>query len=255
MEEFHNGIWHATNISVCELEVLQDSAGIYSDRVQWISKVRAGVTDTTDESTIAAKTVPYTISLDVKGRLDLPKIEHRSMTQPIQDFHTFFVAISPHLGTTQLKKIGDSILKKDIVKGDFANGINILKGNDCFEVSMKMVAENKKEAKAVVSFLPPRGNCLDHYLDEIKLPVIEADSNNFQMIMASDHGKYNIQYGEETFQINATIRKKDGKILSAAMDNLLRLKLKLNCNAVYTDCHGTFPFTIQRKLKLELLDD
>jgi len=251
--EFHNGKPESTIISVCELKVGRNSNEVYFDEIRWLTKKTITQKDTIDQSDKATLVKPYRISLLPLGKLDLPKIEIPAMTEPIQDFNTFFVAVSPQLGTTALKAQGDSIMKKDLVKADFSNGDFILKGDDCFTIKFKMTGVTKKLVLTEVSFLPPNEICFPYLLDEMKTPVVDTTINNFQMVQPMGDQKFNIQYGREIFYINTTTQRKDGKILGATMNNTLNLKLKLNCDKDYKNCENEFPFTIQRDLKLELI--
>jgi hypothetical protein len=73
------------------------------------------------------------------------------------------------------------------------------------------------------------------------------------MVMPLGNDKYNVQYGREMFYINSTVRKHDGKIISAEMTNFLTLHLKVFCDKNYANCQAELPFAERRNLKLELL--
>jgi hypothetical protein len=253
MEEWHNGTWDHTNISICELRVIKDSMGVPYDEVRWIYRRTINAKDTIYAIEAALSVKPYFISLDPKGKLDLPRIEIPEMTEPIQDFNTFFVAVSPALGTTKLNKKGDSILTKDPVIADFSNGSTILKGEDCIGFYVKMTGITKRQVMLHSSFFPPSQPCLSFLIPEMNIPVAADTINNFQMVMQTGPEQYIVQYGTEFFYINSSIRKSDGKIINATMFNQLNLKLKINCNKEYKNCPFEMPFSEQRNLRLELL--
>jgi hypothetical protein len=253
MTEYHNSELQFTNVSVCELKVI-DSAGVFYDQVRWISKKVMKPKDTVDQTSSAILVKPYYISLDGRGRIDLPKIEVSELTEPIQDFNTFFVAVSPQIGSiSQLKKTGDSISMKDPVKADFSNATFLLKGEDCLSIRAKLVNTTSTEAFLYTSFMAPDQPCLTYIIGDMNTPVADKTVNNFQMVSPSGKDLFNVNYGREYFYINSTIRKADGKIVSAAMYNQLNLKIKVNCNAQYNNCQIVVPFAEQRKLTLELL--
>ena len=251
--ELHNGAWESTIISVCELKVIKDSTGVFYDQVKWLSKQLLTEKDTLDETNKAISVKPYLISLDKKGKLDLPKITVPSMTEPIQDFNTFFVAVSPQLGTTALTNVGDTITKSDFIKGDFSNGSFILQGDDCFLIKLLMASKTFKTVFTEVQFLPPDKICFPYVLNEMNEPVVEGTINNFQMIQPTSDTTFNVQYGKEVFTIKSEVYKTNGKLKSATMDNTLNLKLKINCNKDYKNSQFEMPFTIQRNLQLELI--
>jgi hypothetical protein len=253
--ELHNGVWESTIISVCELKVIKDSSGVFYDQVKWINKQMLTKKDTIDQTDKAFSVKPYQISLDKKGKLDLPKITVSSMTEPIQDFNTFFVAVSPQLGTTTLKKVGDTITKSDLIKADFSNGSFILKGDDCFLIKLLMSSKTSSSILTEAHFLPPSKICFPYLLDEMNISVVDGTINNFQMVQPTSDTTFNVHYGKEEFIIRSETSKKDGKIIIATMDNTLNLKLKINCNKDYKDSQFETPFIIQRNLKLELISN
>ena len=254
LAEYHDEKLAISNVAICELRVVKDSNGIFYDEVHWISKYTTRDKDSMNQEKEALAVKPYRISLAANGRMDMPPIEVPEMTEPIQDFNTFFVAISPMMaGIQQLKKKGDSLVIKDPITADFSNGSFILKGQDCIQVRLKLTGTTKKEVSLFTGFFPPARPCLIYLLPEMNTPVVTDTLNNFQMVMPSGKDLYNVQYGREFFFINSTIRKSDGKIIKAGMFNRLNLKLKINCNKEYQQCAFEMPFSERRVLTLELL--
>jgi len=253
MEELHDGKFDHTNIAICELKAIKDSLGIPYDEVRWISRKTINTKDTIDATKAALSVKPYLISLDPKGKLDIPKIEVPDMTEPIQDFNTFFVAVSPMVGATKLNIKGDSIINKEPVIADFSNGSFILKGEDCIAFSVKMTDITKNQVMILTTFFPPSKSCLSFLIPEMNTPVVPNTINNFQMVMPTGADKYMVQYGREYFYVNSTIQKSDGKIINATMFNQLNLKLKINCDKEYKNCQFEMPFSEQRNLRLEIL--
>ena len=249
----HNGKWQSSIVAVCELTVVTDSANIPYDEIKWISKKVYTARDTTEHTDEIRNTSPYRISLHKNGKLDLPPIQDAGMTGEITDFNTFFVAISPKLGINELHKARDTFFKPEPVKGNFSNGKDILKGEDCLAVTNTLMKTDDAQAWIKTEFQAPAGSCLNYYSTEMQQPVAGDTINNFQMVRYAGPNKVNLFYGKEVFTIASTVDIKDGKLRAAAMNNTLRLNLKLNCNAGYTDCQNTFPFTIQRNVQLELI--
>ena len=254
MDEFHNGNFDHQNVAICELTVVQDSLGVPYDEVRWIQRKTITQKDTIDLTQSAISVKPFKISLNSKGKIDLPKIDVSDMTEPIQDFITFFIAVSPIVGISSLQKINDSFAIKEPVKADFSNGSTILKGEDCIAISVHLKKIDNKTASLYTAFLPPSKQCLAYLLPEMSVPVVSDVINNFQMVLQTEPNKYLIQYGREFFYINSEIRNSDGKILSAKMFNQLNLKMKINCDNDYKNCQFEMPFYEERHLQLELLN-
>jgi hypothetical protein len=252
-EYSQNNEWKSTTEAVCELTVIKDSNNIPYDEIRWLSKKTFSATDTTDETKEATLVKPYRISLDPKGTMAIPTIEQPGMTGPITDFNTFFVAISPQMNVATLQHTGDNVLAQPAVKGNFSNGKNILKGEDCLCVSLSLLDNARDKVVLLTTFTPPGRSCLTYLSDDMKRPVIKDTMNNFQMVMPAGNDKFNVQYGREFFNITSTIKKRDGKIQEATMINELKLKLKLNCDNTYKACLSEMPFSIQRTVTIELL--
>lgn len=253
MEELHDGKWDHTNIAICELRVIRDSLDTPYDEVRWISRETITAKDTIDATQSALAVKPYIISLDSKGKIDLPKIEISEMTEPIQDFNTFFIAVSPIIGATKLSRKGNTASIPQPVKADFSNGSTILKGEDCINISVKLTDISKSQVMLHTAFSPPSKSCLGFLTADMNISVVADTINNFQMVMQQGPGQYLVQYGREYFYINSTIQKSDGKIIKAMMFNSLILKLKINCDKEYKNCQLELPFVEQRNLNLELL--
>jgi hypothetical protein len=176
------------------------------------------------------------------------------MTGCITDLNTFWVAISPGLGVTKLHQKGDSVLKPKPTRGDFSNGKSILKGEDYLAIEVLITGETTNTVDLLTSFMPPREESMHYLLPEMATPVVKDTLNNIQMVMAIGKDRVHIQYGRESFYINSTVSKSDGKLLQAGMHNTLNLHLKVNCDSSYSNCQADLPITIERKLSLELLE-
>ena len=240
-------------MAVCELAVVTGNDGVPYDEVRWISKKVYTATDSSDQTTEATQVTPYRISLDSKGQLNLPPVLVASMTGEITDFNTFFVAVSPKMGLDHLQKKGDVYVQQDMIKGDFANRKDILKGNDCLAVHTRLTGIAKDNIQVETSFLPPTNTCLEFLTNDMNQAVAADTLNNFQMVKPFGARKFNVLYGNEYFIINSTLQQKDGKLQQATMKNQLSLKIKLNCDDQYANCQSAMPFSIVRNLKLELL--
>lgn len=249
---YQNGKWTSTTVSEAQLIVGYDSLGVPYDEVHWLSSIQMGVKDTLDLGVKARAIPPYRISLDPKGSMALPPLTEPAMTEPITDLHTFFVAVSPALGATRLKNAGDSYTKPQPAIGDFSNGANILKGQDCLQTSMSLMAISGDTDRVQTRFFPPLTNGLSYITPEMSTPVIADTVNNFQMLMPAGNGKFNVQYGRELFTIDSKISKAEGKLLDASMFNLLSLRLNIMCDQQYQHCAMQMPMSIARKLSLEL---
>jgi hypothetical protein len=249
---YQNGKWTSTTVSEAQLSKGYDSLGVPYNEVHWISSTQMGVKDTLDLSAKARAVPPYRISFDPRGSMALPPLNDPAMTEPITDLHTFFVAISPALGATRLKIAGDSYTKPQPAIGDFSNGANILKGQDCLQTSMSLMAQSGDTDFVQTRFFPPPTNGLSYITPDMNTPVIADTVNNFQMLMPAGNGKFNYQYGRELFTIDTKVSKASGTLLEASMFNMLSLRLHVMCDQQYEHCAMQMPMAIVRTLALEL---
>lgn len=252
-EQLYNGKWNATTVVEMELTVVRDSAGRLCDEVRHVSQTVYTPRDTTNLDAEARSVKPYRISLQPGGSIAIPPIEVAGMTGPITDFITFFVAISPQSGVSTLQQRGDSLQRKELARGNFANGKTILVGDDCLAITAYLTEVGKRQVTLQTRFLPPVSPCISFLQEDMQTPVTPGVRNNFQMVQPVGGGKYNVQYGNEVFVINSTVRRADGKLVAADMSNTLQLSLRLQCDSAYQHCQMTVPFHIQRNLQLELL--
>jgi hypothetical protein len=249
---FQNGKWSSTTISEAKLTVGFDSVGVPYEEIQWLTCIMIKGKDTINQNDQASTVAPYRISLDPRGSMALPPLRLPAMTESITDFHTFFVAISPALGATKLQSVGDSYMKPQPAIGDFSNGKDIIKGQDCLQTKVTMNGQAADTVIVQSQFFPPLTTCLSYITPEMNTPVIADTVNNFQMLMPAGNGKYNVQYGREQFIIDSKVNKVNGKLLYASMHNELSLKLKIMCDQQYQACAAQMPLGIERRLTLEL---
>jgi|SRR6185503_2154322 len=256
LNEYNNGELQFTNISVCELHVIDSNRMAY-DEVRWLSKKMIRGKDTIDQTPMAVSAKPYRLSLAGFGKVDLPKIEKPEMTEPLQDFNTFFAAINPGFSMMgkRFTQVGDSVAMKSPTRGNFSNGSTIPRGEDCLSIGVKITGATDKETHLYSSFMPSAKPCFSFILNDMNTPVVPGSPNNFQMVSPAGNNLFNLMYGREFFYINTTLRNADGKILHAEMYNQLNVKIKHNCDGNYQGCQVETPFGEVRKLTLELLAD
>lgn len=185
-----------------------------------------------------ASVPPYELSLAAdapKGALALPSLAglDGGAVGMVTDLHTFFVAVSPKTG-------------KEPARGDW--GI----GQDCILISRKVVAEDAGQVTFETSFEPPARPCLTPRAPWMEAPVVAGVPNNFQQVRKGDGGSMPM-WGRERFVVRSVVRRRDGLILRATMDNELTLKVRLACDESLSNCQGEAPVTMRRSLELTLL--
>ncbi len=198
---------------------------------------------------------PYSLSLLPGGNLDLPQLKVEEMVSAVTDLHTFFVALGPAIGIANLHVPGDEHHLAEPAVGKWTNGKKFILGEDCINISIKLVELGVKEARFVATFAPPDGSCLTHPADWMGAAVVEGKPNNIQQVLNSGNGKVMVMYGLEQFQVGVRVDRLTGRLHSGSMKNSLQVKMRINCSADTLDqCVMETPvMLIERELALELL--
>lgn len=249
-ESFRNNQPDAKSIAVSQHTIIKDS-GQWAEEIKWLSKITCTKTDTLFYDSLAQRVPSYLISLAAGNKVALPPLTIPEMTGEITDLNTFYVAVSPALHsqllTRKLRFFTDSILH-----GNFADGKQILKGEDCIQVTQTLVKRNNRTIVIRTSFLPLGQRCIDPYTDTVGKQLFNTP-NNFQMIRKSAGDRVNLFWGVEQFVITSTIERRTGLLLKADMVNLLELRMRVNATADLKNYDAEIPLTIRRELRLELL--
>jgi hypothetical protein len=248
-ESFRNNQPDSKTISISHHSIVDDS-GHLVEEIKWTSKKVVGK-ETVQLDSIAQKVLPYKISLMPGGQLKLPALTIPEMTGEITDLNTFYVAVSPALHVRKLDP-GHLSFPDSVLKGNFADGKQIINGEDCIQVKQRLLIKDKKTTVVETSFLPPYYTGITPYIDTIGKQSFEAP-NNFQMVRKGSGDKVNLIWGVERFIITTTLDNRTGMILRAEMINLLNLRMRYNSSPDFNTYDAEIPLIIKRVLYLELV--
>jgi hypothetical protein len=249
-ESYRNNQPDAKSVAVSWHTMVEDKNRI-GEEIRWLLKTVYTKKDTLQLDSVAQKVTPYVIFTNSAEGLKLPPLTIPDMTGEITDLHTFYVAVSPALHS-QLLSRKRPFLNDSIVHGQFADGRQILKGEDRIQVSQKLVEKDKRYTIIETSFTPPLQLSITPLLDTIAKQTFSAP-NNFQMVRKGNGDKVNLLWGVEEFIITSTIENRTGKLLEATMINTLNLRMRYNSSADLQTYDAELPVTIKRVVKLELI--
>jgi hypothetical protein len=249
-QTWRNGQPDARSVAV-SLHTVTEENNIPGEKVRWMLKTVFTQKDTVVIDTIAQRVTPYFISLDPKGSLAIPPLAIPAMTGEITDLNTFYVAVSPSLHCEQLSKKNPSF-SDSVLHGNFADGREIIRGEDRIQVTQKLIDQNKKTTVIETSFIPPSTLSITPMIDTISKQTFDMP-NNFQMIRKGIGEKVNLIWGVETFIITTTIDNDTRQILKAEMTNNLQLRMRFNSTPDLSTYDAEIPLTIKRILQLQLL--
>lgn len=229
-----------------------------SERISFEALARTTDGKTEDWSEVAKKFPGYDVSLSVAGdaNLKLPNLTDldKRLIEPITDIHTFLVAVSPHAGSDRVHNVGDRHAGVKPAIGQWAQAPALPVGEDCISIEVELRELTAKTATYVTTFSPPKEPCLTPAYPAMSKPVAEVP-NNFQQIEVKE-GMRDALWGHEGFVVTATVARDTGGILSADMDNVLDLKMRMGCSdEALENCKMELPVKLTRHLSLRRVGD
>jgi hypothetical protein len=228
--------------------------GTPAEEVSWISlrsKTQGGETNLDED---AKRVRPYRISLHPNGSIRLPKLEVPSMTGMLTDLNTFFVAISPRVGINKLNKIGESHVNLSLLYGDWSNAGTTPLGQDCTQLKIPLSAFSAERVTFQSDFLPPSENNIEFKKNWMIPAVTPGTANNFQMLKSNPDRTLSALWGNERYTVTAKIDRSSGRILSAIMENDLKLKMRNGCDRELDSCGAELPVVMHRDVLLESVE-
>jgi hypothetical protein len=211
-----------------------------------------------DQSSSIAAVPLYAVSIapdSPEGAMELPSLQglDSAAVGMVTDLHTFLVAVSPHAGVNHLRRVGDVYVNPEPTIGSWSNESTMPVGQDCIQITMKLVELAADTATIETSFEPPAKSCLTMRAPWMEKPVAEGTGpNNFQQVRKGEDG-FSPMWGRERFVVRSVVRRSDGKIMKATMDNELTLWTRVQCDETLSNCAGEAPVNLRRSLELRSL--
>ncbi len=209
-----------------------------------------------DGAAAVATVPPYEVSIAddaPKGSMKLPDISgiDKQMTSWVTDLHTFLVAVFPQAGVRQLHRVGDVHVVPEPKIGDWGNTASASVGQDAIQITYRLVGLTDTTATIETSFEPPAEQRLMLQRPWMERPVVPGTVNNFQQVQKAADG-FGAIWGVERFVVKAQVRRSDGRIEHASMDNPLTLRSKGGCDESLTKCAYEAPVTLRRTIEMTL---
>ena len=203
-------------------------------------------------------------SLDFRQTLSLnpaiqPSIPNLSLVQPIligpiTDMLTFYSDLWLAIRQNDLKRPGDHAYVKVGTPASWADGSYVILGESSidFDLTLKEVDSRNQIAALLVKHVPPAQPKAKLLVPWMLTPVADTP-NNWVQVSKNQSGKYDAMVGKETFDVELKISLKDGKILSATMDNLVQTRQRECTDAALLDCGQPADHQIHRQIELQLV--
>jgi hypothetical protein len=224
--------------------VLKEGAGKYVEEFGW-----TGVNLNAESLAFRQK-----LSLAPDARLSIPDLSkvQPQMISPITDLVTFYADIQvAHTGS--LSHAGDHFYFEFGAPNSWADGTTHILGQDAidFDVTLTKLDAEKNTAELSIKHVPPKKPQVSLPSEWMRKPV--AGTPNNWVDVAKQNGKYIAQVGQETFDVRIVLDSKDGKILTAGLENRVEI-LKRECaDAELTNCGLESRSRRFRKVGMELV--
>jgi len=192
----------------------------------------------------------HVISTERAGGVTVPALDHPEWTGAITDFITFFVPLQSGLGMRELSEVGDRFNAPEPSIGDWADGTDILFGNDCTQPTLELTDETEFVFRVRAEFAAPETDCLPFPYEVMRERVDPETPNNFAQIRHTASG-YMVMWGVETFTVNLTLGRSDSVVGHGELENHLNLILRGGCDEALENCQFEAPFTIDRDVTLD----
>ncbi len=245
-----NDEWHYTADAAGIVK--KDAGGRYIEEFRWISMSSNGHVIAADPAMANFREV---LSLDTAlppSPPDLSKVDGR-FVGPITDLMTFYVDLWLANKVGVLQQPGDHFYMPNPQAGSWADGTHILTGESLidFDLTLRAIDSAKKTAALVVRHVPPPHPNLQLPAAWMQAPVADTP-NNWAQVSRTKEGNFEAGVGKETFNDSITVSTIDGRILSAAMDNVVLISERVCDDAALTHCGDAHPRTIHRHIQIAL---
>lgn len=232
--------------------VKKDASGRLIEEYGWSDfKSNAGMT-------LSAPSLAFrqTLSLDPTTPPSIPNLSQVQpfLIGPITDMLTFYADLWLAIRQGNLKGPGDHTYVKVGTPASWADGTYTIMGESSidFDLTLKEIDSSNQVAVLLVKHVPPAQTQVKLPAAWMNAPVSDA-ANNWVQVSKNQAGKYDAGVGKETFDVEMKISLKDGRILSATMDNLVKTVHRECADAALLDCGASGNHTIHRQIELRLV--
>jgi len=232
--------------------VKQDAGGHFLEEYGW-SDFKSNAAMTLSPASLDFR---QTLSLDPAIQPSIPNLSQIQpfLIGPVTDLLTFYADLWLAIRQSDLKRPGDHAYVKVGTPASWADGTYVILGEDSidFDLTLKELNPTSNVATLLVRHVPPPE-------PKVKLPApwmsvpVAGMPNNWVQVRKDQSGKYEAGAGKETFDVELRISLKDGKILSATLDNLVQTRRRECSDAALLDCGQPVDHQIHRQIELQLV--
>jgi hypothetical protein len=198
-----------------------------------------------------------TLSLDPAIQPSIPNLSQVQpfLIGPITDLLTFYSDLWLTIRQSGLAQAGDHAYVKFGGPSSWADGNYVILGEDSidFDLTLKELNASTQVATLLVRHVPPPQPKIKLPAPWMQTPAADTANNWIDVKGKNAAGKYVAQVGKETFDVEIKISMKDGRILSATLDNLVKTRQRECSDAAFLDCGEPSAHEIHRQIELSLM--
>jgi hypothetical protein len=228
----------------------KNSSGVFIEEYTWSGLIFNGQSVPLQPGNAASR---QQLSLDPATTISLPDFRkvNPMLIGPMADFMTFYADLWLAEKQGTLIRAGDHAYVKNGKPNSWADGKETVLGQDAIDFDLTLLEVGDRTATLIVRHVPPAEPRIPLPAKWMATPVADT-ANNWVELSKSQDGKYLAEIGKETFDVQMTIDRRDGKILSATMDNPVVALSRTCADAELTNCGEPERYTIRRQIEVKL---
>lgn len=231
--------------------VKRNAAGIWYEEIGWSNLIW-----NREAATLSPAMLEFRepLSLAAGYRLSVPNLSQVDprLIGPITDLLTFYADLQLEMQQTGLSRAGDHVYFKHGTPSSWADGNYVMTGEDSIDFDITLTEVNAAEhtATIVVRHVPPAKPQVKLVASWMQTPVADTP-NNWVMVSKGQPGKFIAQVGKETFDVRLQVDSTNGRILSASMDNPVKVLERECSDAALTTCGDPVRFELRRQIAMQ----
>jgi hypothetical protein len=240
--------------------VKKDARGHFVEEYAW-SDFKSNGSMTLSPASLVFR---QTLSLDPAMPPSVPNLSQVQtfLIGPITDMLTFYADLWMAARQSTLTRAGDHAYVKLGGPSSWADGNYVILGEDSidFDLTLKDLDTANQMVTLLVKHVPPAQPKVNLPAPWMQAPVADTPNNwvnvtkidlNKDAGKKNTAGKYHAEVGKETFDVEIKVGLKDGKILSATLDNPVNARQRDCSDASLLDCGEATPRQIHRHIEIQ----
>lgn len=233
--------------------VKKDADGHFVEEYAW-SNFKSDAPMTVSPASLAFR---QPLSLDPALSPSIPNLSQVQpfLIGPITDLLTFYADLWMATKQPTLARAGDHAYVKFGGPVSWADGTYTILGQDSidFDLTLKELNPATQTATLIVKHVPPSQPTVKLPAPWMQTPVADTPNNFVDIKGKNSAGKFVVQVGKETFDVEIKTSLKDGKILSATLENLVQVCQRECTDAAYLECGEPTAHQIHRHIEIQLM--